>query len=810
MRRKWIGVVAMCLLVCGQVLAEDAEMKTFSGTVTGPADSPVAEAMVDLFFLTVDQSSMAYQVRSLGQTKSDAEGKFTFAVDTPNANGYAMYCCLAQKKGLSCGWGTIMDVSQARFDIKLTEPQKMIGFVQNPDGTPVPEAEVRLVFVAIPGEGEQFMFGIDPVEVFATKTCSDGRFEFDNLPEQASAEFLIKKAGKGTLCTLNASVDPGTGLTYKAGQTEIMLTLQDGFKLAGMVVTQDDQKPVRGVPVMAMDTKLPINIVHQPLESAEDGSFEFADLAPGNYKVAILDDDWIAEPKTISLSGDAEGTKLELTKGGVVEIKVVDTATEEPVSGAQVNLRCEENGQYQQAATDESGIAKKQLLPGTYRVSAYGQGYRSVNEAGTLVVENKKTATLTVKLGGQTKLTGLVQGPDGKPFAGAVVRMVPGSGPSGEGTTSDENGQFKMGWDPEQLTWAEGEFYLVASSDDADLAGVTLIGTDTEEAVIKLQKGIAITGKVLNADGKPISGARVSLFFRGSRFSSSFGKDTQTDAQGVYTFAALAPQQKYSVNISNAKGYGNGRQEIEADTSVTVEDIVLQTADQKLSGQVVDVDGKGLANVSLHCYGEGQPTLNGKTDNEGKFAFDAVCAGQISISANYRQGTDYLYGNVRTEGGAEDVTVVVTQQGGSQRYVPKTPPSLVGKPLPDLSACGAAIPADADSVLVYAWDLNQRPSRHFLKQLAAEAEWLKEKGVSVFLLNTVPADKATLDTWLAENEIHYPCGIMTDNAEETAFNMGIKSLPWLILTNAENNVIAEGFSVAELEEKLIKSPIDNG
>ena len=44
--------------------------------------------------------------------------------------------------------------------------------------------------------------------------------------------------------------------------------------------------------------------------------------------------------------------------------------------------------------------------------------------------------------------------------------------------------------------------------------------------------------------------------------------------------------------------------------------------------------------------------------------------------------------------------------------------------------------------------MNQRPSRHFIKQLAAKAELLKEKDITVILLNTTPTDKGKLDTWL--------------------------------------------------------------
>jgi hypothetical protein len=225
-------------------------------------------------------------------------------------------------------------------------------------------------------------------------------------------------------------------------------------------------------------------------------------------------------------------------------------------------------------------------------------------------------------------------------------------------------------------------------------------------------------------------------------------------------------------------------------------------ADQKVTGQVVDIDGKGLADVQLHCYGQGQPNVNAKTDKDGTFVLEPVCAGELNISANYRVGRDYQYGHVQTEGGAEDVKVIVASQGGSQRFVPKKAASLVGKALPDLTACGVDVPEDANEILVFFWDMIQRPSRHFIKELNAKADLLKEKGVTIVLINVSIVEKEKLDTWLSENEIVYPSGTITENAEDVKFDMGIQGLPWLILTDAEHNVIAEGFSVKELEEKL--------
>lgn len=804
MRIKLTGLLSICIVFMCVIGADGADMTELSGTVTGPDGKPVDQAECDLYLLTVDQASMSYEIRPLGQTASNADGKFAFSTDPKAVKGYAIYSCLAQKEGLSCGWDTVVGSNQGVFNITLTEPQKMTGFVYTADGKPVQDAEVRLLVMALPGGEERVMFGIEPVEAFVTKTCSEGRFDFENLPQEASVEFLVRKPGMGTLHTFNTSMDPSDGLTYRPGQEDIRLTLQEGFKIIGKVISQEDGKPVGNIPVVAVDTQLPVNLICKPVQTLSDGSFGFTDLAPGDYRVSVQDDNWIVKPLTVSIrTADVEDAVLELGKGGLLEVTVVDSATEEPISGAQVQLNNEEDNIHQGATSDASGIARKQLPAGTYRVSAYGQGYQYLNDGGTVVVENNKTATLTVQLGGQAKISGKVFGPDGKPAAGADVRIVPGSG-GRENVTTDENGTFKLAWDPEQMSWAEGEFYLIASATDKNLAGVELIGNDTQQVTITLQKGATVKGKVLNEKQEPIAGARVFLYFRGSRFSTTFGREIKTDSEGFYTFNSLSPEYHYSVNVSNAEGYGTGRQEIEPGPdafSIEVKDIILPTANLKLSGQVVDVDDKPAANVNLHCYGEGQPNLNARTGSDGKFSFDHVCAGEIRINASLNVGGEYMYANVRTEGGAEDVKVVLTSQGGSQ-YVPKQAPSLVGKTLPELSGFGITVPGNAKAILLFAWDMNQRPSRHFVKQLAVQAEMLKEKNIGVILLNTAPVEKETLDTWLRENGIDYPCGIMSEDAEGMKFKMGVRSLPWLILTDGDYRVIAEGFSIDVLEEKL--------
>jgi protocatechuate 3,4-dioxygenase beta subunit len=51
-------------------------------------------------------------------------------------------------------------------------------------------------------------------------------------------------------------------------------------------------------------------------------------------------------------------------------------------------------------------------------------------------------------------------------------------------------------------------------------------------------------------------------------------------------------------------------------------------------------------------------------------------------------------------------------------------------------------------------------------------------------------------------DVPFLTGVIEDDEEKTRFNWGVRSLPWLILTDKEHNVTAEGFVAAELDAKI--------
>jgi hypothetical protein len=135
----------------------------------------------------------------------------------------------------------------------------------------------------------------------------------------------------------------------------------------------------------------------------------------------------------------------------------------------------------------------------------------------------------------------------------------------------------------------------------------------------------------------------------------------------------------------------------------------------------------------------------------------------------------------------------------------KVPIPLRGKALPELKDLRIDLsPADADEkvILVCFFDMEQRPSRNCLRQLSERAEELKANDVLVAAIHASKVDENILNEWLKKNNIPFPAGIVTGDEGKIRFIWGVRSLPWLILTDREHIVRAEGFSIGELNEKV--------
>ena len=87
-------------------------------------------------------------------------------------------------------------------------------------------------------------------------------------------------------------------------------------------------------------------------------------------------------------------------------------------------------------------------------------------------------------------------------------------------------------------------------------------------------------------------------------------------------------------------------------------------------------------------------------------------------------------------------------------------------------------------------------------QLTKQAKQLRQKGVAVVIVQASKVDEKKLNEWVKKNNIPFPVGMVESDAEKARFAWGVRSLPWLILTDSKHIIQATGFRVNELNEKI--------
>ena len=153
----------------------------------------------------------------------------------------------------------------------------------------------------------------------------------------------------------------------------------------------------------------------------------------------------------------------------------------------------------------------------------------------------------------------------------------------------------------------------------------------------------------------------------------------------------------------------------------------------------------------------------------------------------------------------EGVEVVDKRTEETIRYIQKE--SLVGKTLPDSNEIDIDFTAEemrGKSHLICFFDIEQRPSRHMVRELAKLADSLNEKGGVVICVQAAKVERGKLDEWVKENKVPFAVGMIEGDEEKVRFEWGVKSLPWLIFTDEKGIVRAEGFGFDELDDTIGK------
>ncbi len=633
---------------------------------------PVVGAEVAVVGVVFDYADGQVTKQLLEKKKTGADGTAAISVELDIATSKDAVV-VARSKSLALGWHYLnrasLPVDGTELIILLDKPCVLAGKIVDETGKAVAGARVLAEIASSYLRDEH---NIDAPEDWLTvETDAGGRFRFENVPPDATADFLVTAPGKANTWTSMATGDI-SGYSYAAGRTDIQIILPPEANVQGRVVGPAGN-PVSGVKLLLRPNKAAGNYCYTcRTASGTDGQFLFENVLADIYSlqvVAPLDRmaEWVGKDvRVIVKAGQTtDNVIVRVNKGGVVESIVCDRATGRPIQNAYVSLHQESNFSklpcfYQDGRTDFDGRAQIRAPLGKCNFGAGSERYGRFQ--GTVLVTERPSPPLKILLEHHPEASGTVRDQAGQAAGGAVVAAVPPGYTEGAVRT-DDAGKFYLCWRVESK-----ETYLFARDERRNLAAAIEVKELSQPMNIVLKPALRLAGRVTDPNGLRIPAAAVGLVIHGSNWLASAGTKILTDTDGRFEIPAVPPPQKdfnYCINVDAAGFCSIEHERISVEESsgkqVDLGTFVLQPLNMSISGIVVDAGGRPVPNKIIHLSGlleaGGQPHKSIITDESGRFYFNRVCKGPLRLFAGWAHEKDA--GSVNANAGDRDVKVIL-------------------------------------------------------------------------------------------------------------------------------------------------------
>jgi RNA polymerase sigma factor (sigma-70 family) len=400
----------------------------------------------------------------------------------------------------------------------------------------------------------------------------------------------------------NATVTPGRpGRFARLFGPDPQIIAEREKVVRGRVTANDTGKPMAGVPVaVEIRERLAYPSVHRGVTD-KDGRYEIHGARKhGKYIVEVQTD-----PGTGYFSGYAEAddtagytpidVDVQCWRGVVVSGTVTEKGSgkpipqvrvwREPIKGNPLAKQSPTSVLKGDVRTDREGHFRFVTVPGQVLVQALisrgpnGEVYQPAKPDATLardfvpvsdakwsrLVEFKVDEVevkLAIEIERAPEMTVKVVDADGKPLLGAYATGLSEEyWDHVERQQPDTNSLTIYNVEPGQ------ERLLVAVDAKRRLVGTQVVKADDKEPVVKLGPGCTASGRVVDAEGQPIAGMTVHLYFTRREVTEACEplnanfewamrtgrRDTVTDANGAFRFDALFPGQEFRMVFSKGR-----------------------------------------------------------------------------------------------------------------------------------------------------------------------------------------------------------------------------------------------------------------
>jgi len=518
-----------------------------------------------------------------------------------------------------------------------------------------------------------------------TRTRADGLASLHSGPGEGARATILLADGRSATVRLTAN----------EGRAEpFEVTVPDAILLGGRVLDEETRDPVAEAFVY------PFGAVGRHVRTDSRGGFELVASVQKRFTISAAAAGFlpnkaqvdpaagfltIAIEASIDLPGLVLGPNGERVPGAEIFAR--------PHGDSMQKLSALFRGPSRRSVSDSGGEFTaprlKKDLP--YSITARLEGYATAEAIVRNLEESAAGGGVVLELTSGTTLTGRVLAPDGRGVAGASLTLERSEASEAmrymlEDPRSPRPFRFEFSTDAEgEFSFADtptGEFNLEVQASGFALEVLPVfeikVGIRTHDlGLIDLEPGVDLAGRVIDPDGLPLAGAKISLESReGVVFSGSSGPELQalSGSTGDFSFSDRRRGEFLDLTVT-LPGFAEKkvpRVEVPPESllEVTLEPAVT------LRGRVSGPDGQPLAGVTVMAAREGggssyggrvysSPEAWNRSDELGRFELADLEPGTVRVSTQAQDWLDTEIGDVELVAGVEPKELEIELRSGA-------------------------------------------------------------------------------------------------------------------------------------------------
>ena len=491
----------------------------------------------------------------------------------------------------------------------------------------------------------------DPVqEVLA---ASDGRFLLRDLPPSRYV-LRVSAAGHAT------SFREGVWVTPDERAPEIMVVLDPGAGCEGRVLDEGgrgiDGARVIAVAVRGKNTR---GLDRVETRSAPDGAYRLDALIPGvQYFVEAWAEGHAPAGRLVQPQG-MQAIDFELGVSGGIEGRILDAQSKLPVSGARVMVIAGLVNRISPLTTvaDPAGrfsfpaVSAGPVLVFAAEADGYPASSFTLGGDGGHVVQEAAVTVIDLELEPGVRVVGRIVDARGRPVPYATITFSDPkrrSDPT-RSAISATDGRYEVeGLRPDTLHEVRIQAAGFAPFVEDDEARVAITQGFMELDFV-LEPGAALAGRVVDPEGAPVRGARVSVEARGGRRVAERVQDlvAVSGPAGAWTIAGVPPRVELVVRAEHDTWSAVETAPLSLRAGETRDVALTLGRGARLEGRVVDARGSPVADARVRwgpiAEGEEGRTRDAfradqllgprvvRTSADGVFVLDRLEAGTLVV-----------------------------------------------------------------------------------------------------------------------------------------------------------------------------------